>query len=195
MSLEQLPRTPLEHILLLFLFLGCEHADMWSLAPRAAGGVAQWGRSDAPCGGQRVRPDVGESPQHGPPKAVRVGYVASRQDPGGGGEGGMDPQRRGWVMVDEGVGVAGGAAAEATAAKAAAPAGRGQPPPTPPPPQAPKKPRKLRHFESSEEDALRPQPRPSPSQAQAQGQGQGQAPPQTLALPPWRIRAGTPMGM
>ena len=96
----------------------------------------------------------------------------------------MDPQRKGWVRVGE----EGGETRSSRRSRAAAAptAGRGHPPPKPPtPPHAAKKPTKLRHFESTKEDDPHPKPR-----AKVKPKTKRKAKP-----PPWRIGAGTPMGM
>ena len=98
--------------------------------------------------------------------------------------GGMDPQRKGWVRVEEG----GGETSSSTSGERTPPTKT--PKPKPPPPQGPQE--EARHFESRG----RTPPPKSQDQAQAQGQGQGQAPPPPNPEPsPWRIGAGTPMGM
>ena len=106
-----------------------------------------------------------------PNLALSVLHGLGRWEAGrsGGGGGGMDPQRKGWVRVGEEGGVSSTSSNTSSGART--------PPPkaAKPPLKAPKKPMKPCHFESSEGGGAPPAaPHPKPK---------AKAPPQTPARP------------
>ena len=143
------------------------------------------GGADAPRGGHRVGPDVGERPQLGPLGAIRVGGGKERGGhgpavhglgEGGGGERGEQQQQQQQQADHHQQQHHHQQRGEDIPPK---------PPKPPPPPKAPKKPKKPRHFESSEEDDPPPHPTPSPRPT---------PPPPTPGPPPLENRGRDPYG-